>query len=148
MTGEQIWVGQANLGSGMAYAKCAIDDVRVFKLGASEFGPLPQGVYPMADPSQPANTLVEYRVMAHPEGRVELSSAIGADVHSAQGAGLNTSAALTTGTMFLGGDFTRPATPGGTTRGSTSAQVTVSIDGRVHGALILVPEKAAASAEK
>lgn len=139
--GDQIWVGQANLDGGMAYAKCPIDDARVYKLGASEFGNLPQGVYPMADPSQPANTAVEYRVLAHPEGRVELSSAIGADPRSAQGAALNTDAALTTGTIFLGGDFTRAAAPGGVTRGANSAQVTVAIDGRVHGSLIMVPEK-------
>lgn len=140
LPGDQIWVGQANLDGGMAYAKCPIDDARVYKLGASEFGSLPQGVYPMADPSQPAGTAVEYRVLAHPEGRVELSSAIGADPRSAQGAALNTDAALTTGTIFLGGDFTRAATPGGTTRGANSAQVTVAIDGRVHGSLITVPE--------
>ncbi len=141
MAGEEIWVGQANLGNGMAYAKCALDDARVFKLGTSEFGPLPPGVYPMPDPGQPATTAVEYRVMAHPEGRVELSSAIGADTRTAQGAALNTSSALSTGTMFLGGDFTRAAVVGGTSRGATSAQVTVAIDGRVHGSLILVPEK-------
>jgi len=140
--GDQIWVGQANLDSGMTYAKCPIDDARVYKLGASEFGSLPQGVYPMADPSQPAGTAVEYRVLAHPEGRVELSSAIGADTRSAQGAALNTDVALPTGTIFLGGDFTRAATPGGTTRGANSAQVTVAIDGRVHGSLIMIPEKA------
>jgi prepilin-type N-terminal cleavage/methylation domain-containing protein len=138
--GDQIWVGQANLDGGMAYAKCPIDDARVYKLGASEFGSLPQGVYPMADPSQPVGTAVEYRVLAHPEGRVELSSAIGADTRTAQGAALNTDAALTTGTIFLGGDFTRAAAPGGSTRGANSAQVTVAIDGRVHGALIMVPE--------
>ncbi len=140
LPGDQIWVGQANLDGGMAYAKCPIDDARVYKLGASEFGALPQGVYPMADPSQPAGTAVEYRVLAHPEGRVELSSAIGADTSSAQGAALNTDAALNTGTVFLGGDFTRSAAPGGSTRGANSAQVTVSIDGRVHGSLILMPE--------
>ena len=141
LAGDQIWVGQAQLDNGMTYAKCPLDDARVYKLGASEFGNLPQGVYPMADPSQPAGTAVEYRVLAHPEGRVELSSAIGADPRSAQGAALNTDAALTTGTIFLGGDFTRAATPGGTTRGANSAQVTVAIDGRVQGSLILVPEK-------
>lgn len=145
--GDQIWVGQANLDGGMTYAKCPIDDARVYKLGASEFGSLPQGVYPMADPSQAANTAVEYRVLAHPEGRVELSSAIGADTRSAQGAALNTDAALTTGTIFLGGDFTRAAAPGGNTRGANSAQVTVSIDGRVHGSLVLVPEKKPDSAD-
>ena len=145
--GDQIWVGQATLDGGMAYAKCPIDDARVYKLGASEFGSLPQGVYPMADPSQAANTAVEYRVLAHPEGRIELSSAIGADTSSAQGAALNTDAALTTGTIFLGGDFTRAAAQGGTTRGANSAQVTVSIDGRVHGSLILVPEKKPESAD-
>ncbi|MBA3699007.1 MAG: type II secretion system protein [Planctomycetes bacterium] len=139
LPGDQIWVGQANLDGGMAYAKCPIDDARVYKLGASEFGSLPKGVYPMADPSQPAGTAVEYRVLAHPEGRIELSSAIGADTRSAQGAALNTDAALSTGTIFLGGDFTRTA-PGGTTRGANSAQVTVAIDGRVHGSLVLVPE--------
>lgn len=140
LPGDQIWVGQANLDGGMAYAKCPIDDARLYKLGASEFGNLPQGVYPMADPSFPAGTAVEYRVLAHPEGRVELSSAIGTDPRSAQGAALNTDAALTTGTIFLGGDFTRAATPSGTTRGANSAQVTVAIDGRVHGSLITVPE--------
>lgn len=139
--GDQIWVGQANLDSGMAYAKCPIDDARVYKLGASEFGALPQGVYPMADPSQPANTAVEYRVLAHPEGRVELSSAIGADTRTATGAGLNTSSALPTGMIFLGGEFTRKATTGGTTRGANSAQLTVAIDGRVSSSLILIPEK-------
>ena len=145
--GDQIWVGQATLDGGMTYAKCPIDDARVYKLGASEFGSLPQGVYPMTDPSQTANTAVEYRVLAHPEGRVELSSAIGADTSSAQGAALNTDAALTTGTIFLGGDFTRAAGAGATTRGANSAQVSVSIDGRVHGSLILVPEKKPDSAD-
>jgi len=138
--GDQIWVGQASLDSGMSYAKCPIDDARVYKLGTSDFGPLPQGVYPMADPSQPANTIVEYRVMAHPEGRVELSSAIGTDTRTAEGAALNTDAALSTGTIFLGGDFTR-ATTGGATRGANSAQVTVAIDGHINSSLILIPEK-------
>ncbi|HEX3133002.1 MAG TPA: hypothetical protein VHX44_05395, partial [Planctomycetota bacterium] len=138
--GDQIWVGQASLDNGMSYAKCPIDDARVYKLGTSDFGPLPQGVYPMADPSQPANTVVEYRVMAHPEGRVELSSAIGADTRTAQGAALNTDAATPTGTIFLGGDFTR-ATTSATARGANSAQVTVAADGHVNGSLILAPEK-------
>ena len=140
LAGEQIWVGQANLGSGVAYAKCPIDDARLFKLGSQEVGALPQGVYPMADPSMPAGTAVEYRVLAHPEGRIELSSAIGADTRNATGAALNTSSDLTTGTIYLGGNFTRAATPGGKTRGTNSAQVTVAIDGRVNSSLILAPE--------
>jgi prepilin-type N-terminal cleavage/methylation domain-containing protein len=139
--GDQIWVGQASLSTGMSYAKCPIDDARVYKLGTSEFGPLPQGVYPMADPSQSAKTIVEYRVMAHPEGRVELSSAIGADTRTAEGAALNTDSATPTGTIFLGGEFTR-ATTSTTSRGANSAQVTVAADGRVNGSLILAPEKA------
>jgi hypothetical protein len=123
----------------MSYAKCPIDDARVYKLGASEFGSLPQGVYPMPDPAQPAGTAVEYRVLAQPEGRVELSAAIGADTASATGAALNTDAALPTGTIFLGGDFTRA--PGTANRGANSALITVAIDGRVSSSLILVPEK-------
>jgi prepilin-type N-terminal cleavage/methylation domain-containing protein len=142
---DQIWVGQAQLPTGMSYAKCPIDDVRVYKLGTSEFGALPQGVYPMADPSLPSTTAVEYRLLAHPEGRVELSSAIGADTTTAEGAALNTDAALNTGTIFLGGEFTR-SNAGGATRGANSAQVSVSIDGRLTSSLILAPEKSAPSA--
>lgn len=138
--GGQIWVGQANLGSGIAYAKCPIDDARVFKLGSQEVGALPQGVFPMADPSMPANTAVEYRILAHPEGRIELSSAIGADTRNATSAALNTGPDVTTGSIFLGGAFTRAATPAGKTRGASSAQVSVSIDGRVNSSLILAPE--------
>jgi hypothetical protein len=122
----------------MAYAKCPLDDARVAKLGSEQVGTLPQGVFPMADPAQPAGTAVEYRILAHPEGRIELSSAIGADTGSAIGAALNTDAALPTGSIFLGGDFTRPG--GTTSRGANSASITLSIDGRVSGALILVPE--------
>jgi prepilin-type N-terminal cleavage/methylation domain-containing protein len=134
--GEQIWVGQASLDSGMAYAKCPIDDARVYRLGSSEFGMLPQGVYPLADPSFPPGTAVEYRILAHPEGRVELSSAIGADTTTAQGAALNTDAAMPTGTILLGGDFV-PA--GGSRQPVNTAQVTVAIDGRVTGSLLPIP---------
>jgi prepilin-type N-terminal cleavage/methylation domain-containing protein len=140
LAGEQIWVGQANLGSGVAYAKCPIDDARVYKLGSQEVGALPQGVFPMADPSMPAGTAVEYRILAHPEGRIELSSAIGADTRNATSAALNTDSHVTTGSIFLGGAFTRAATPGGKTRGASSAQVSVAIDGRVNSSLILAPE--------
>jgi prepilin-type N-terminal cleavage/methylation domain-containing protein len=140
LAGEQIWVGQANLGSGIAYAKCPIDDARVFKLGSQEVGALPQGVFPMADPSMPANTAVEYRILAHPEGRIELSSAIGSDTRNATSAALNTGSDVTTGTIFLGGEFTRKETPGSKTRGASSAQVSVAIDGRVNSSLILAPE--------
>lgn len=136
---EQIWVGQANLDSGMSYAKCPLDDARVYRLGASEFGTLPQGVYPMADPSFPPGTAIEYRVLAHPEGRVELSSAIGADTRTAQGAALNTDAAAPTGTILLGGDF---VAAGASKGASNVAQVTVSIDGRVSGSLLPAPAPA------
>lgn len=131
--GEQIWVGQANLDSGMAYAKCPLDDARVYRLGSSEFGKLPQGVYPLADPSFPPGTAIEYRVVAHPEGRVELSSAIGADTTTAQGAALNTDAAVPTGTILLGGDF---IAAGASQQPVNTAQVTVAIDGRVTSSLL------------
>jgi hypothetical protein len=143
--GEQIWVGQATLDSGMAYAKCPIDDARVYKLGASEFGMLPAGVYPMADPSFPPGTAIEYRVLAHPEGRVELSSAIGADTSTAQGAALNTDAAAPTGTILLGGDF---VAAGSTKQAANTAQVTVAIDGRVSGSLLPTPAPAPVTSER
>jgi prepilin-type N-terminal cleavage/methylation domain-containing protein len=139
--GKNIWVGQANLGTSKAYARCSMDDVRLMKIGQETVGNLPQGVYPMPDPTFPRGTLVEYRIVAHPEGRVELSSAIGADTRTAVSAGLNTDQAVPTGTIFLGGDFTRAATA--TTQGANSALVSVSIDGRVHGQALLIPEKAA-----
>lgn len=136
LPGDQVWVGQANLDSGMSYAKCPLDDARVYRLGSSEFGALPQGVYPMADPSFPPGTAIEYRILAHPEGRVELSSAIGADTTTAQGAALNTDAAAPTGTILLGGDF---VAAGGSKQPANTAQVTVAIDGRVTGSLLTIP---------
>jgi prepilin-type N-terminal cleavage/methylation domain-containing protein len=138
LAGDQIWVGQTTLSNGTKYANCPIDDVRVFKLGSSDFGTLPQGVYPMAEPSQPPNTEVEYRILAHPEGRVELSYAFIGGTNTVQSIGLNTSSALPTGTMYVGGDFTRQSPTDGSSRGANSAQITISIDGRVNGSLILV----------
>jgi prepilin-type N-terminal cleavage/methylation domain-containing protein len=138
---DVIWVGQANLGSGVAYAKCPIDDIRLSKLGTDQVGALPQGIYPMPDPAMPKGTVVEYRIVAHPEGRVELSSAVGSDTTTAISVGLNTDMAVPTGSIFLGGDFTRAT--GATNSGANSAQVQVAISGRVQGSLILIPEPAA-----
>jgi hypothetical protein len=140
ISSDIIWVGQASLGSGLAYAKCPIDDVRLSKLGTEQVGALPSGVYPMPDPALPKDSIVEYRIVAHPEGRVELSSAVGSDTSTAIGVGLNTDMAVPTGSIFLGGDFTRAT--GTTNRGANSAMVQVAISGRVHGSLILVPEPA------
>jgi len=138
--GDLFWVGQANLGSGLAFAKCPIDDVRVSKIGTEQVGALPQGIYPMPDPALPKGFTVEYRIVAHPEGRVELSSAIGSDTTTAISVGLNTDMAVPTGSIFLGGDFTRAT--GVSNRGANSAMVQVAISGRVQSSLILIPEPA------
>ena len=138
--GDLFWVGQANLGSGLAFAKCPIDDVRVSKIGTEQVGALPQGIYPMPDPALPKGSTVEYRIVAHPEGRVELSSAIGSDTTTAISVGLNTDMAMPTGSIFLGGDFTRAT--GTANRGANSAMVQVAISGRVQSSLILIPEAA------
>jgi prepilin-type N-terminal cleavage/methylation domain-containing protein len=140
--GKHIWVGQAtDIVRDTTSAYCPIDDVRLMKIGQENVGNLPQGVYPMPDPALPRGTLVEYRIVAHPEGRVELSSAIGADTRTAVSAGLNIDQAVATGTIFLGGDFTRAANQSANNQGANSAMVSVAIDGRVHGQALLIPTK-------
>jgi prepilin-type N-terminal cleavage/methylation domain-containing protein len=132
---DKIIVGQALVDGNVVYAnQSPIDDVRLFKLGTEAVGDLPQGVRPLPDPSLPQDLAVEYRVLAHPDGRVELAAAYGADPSLAAGVGLNTAAESPVGGIFLGGDFTRPRGGG---PGANSAHLTVASDGRVASRLIL-----------
>ncbi len=138
---DRIIVGQAMIDGALAYAQHSpIDDVRLFKLGTEAVGNLPQGVRPLPDPSLPQDLAVEYRVLAHPDGRIELSAAYGSDPLSATAVGLNTAADTPVGAIFLGGDFTRKRADG---PGGNSAQLTVASDGRVASRLILAAPAAA-----
>lgn len=132
---DRIIVGQAMVDGALVYAqRSPIDDVRLFKLGSETVGALPQGVRLLPDPSLPQDLAVEYRVLAHPDGRVELSAAYGADPTTATAVGLNTAAESPVGGIFLGGDFTRKQANG---PGGRSAQLTVASDGRVASRLIM-----------
>jgi prepilin-type N-terminal cleavage/methylation domain-containing protein len=140
LPGAQIHLGEANIGV-QAYAKCPVDDGRLYRLGTDQLGPLPQGIRPMADPSLPNDTAIEYRIVAHPEGRVELFSAIAQDPTEAIAFGQNTALDQHTGFIYLGGDFTAPGKGG---ERADSAQVSIAIDGRVSSRLVLSPPREAA----
>lgn len=138
---DHIIVGQAMVDGALIYAnRSPIDDVRLFKLGTEAVGTLPQGVRLLPDPSLPQDLAVEYRVLAHPDGRVELSAAYGADPTTATAVGLNTAAESPVGGIYLGGDFTRKRADG---PGGNSAHLTVASDGRVASRLILAAPAAA-----
>jgi prepilin-type N-terminal cleavage/methylation domain-containing protein len=97
---ENVYVGQMTYtGDGTTLTNCAavLDDARIYRLSTDQLGNLPRGVIPAKD---------EYRVVAHPDGRVELFPA-GAS-----------------GEMIFEGDFTNNGTIG-------KAIVTVTIDGKV-----------------
>jgi hypothetical protein len=78
---DTIFVGQATVpGAGEVYSgpNAVFDDVRLYRMGTDQLGPLPSGVAAM----QP------YRITVHPDGRVEMAMAVIAQIGVRGTAGL------------------------------------------------------------
>jgi prepilin-type N-terminal cleavage/methylation domain-containing protein len=109
---ETVLVGSIDDGSGPRYAEGILDEISVHRLAKAEPVRLPADILPVKD----------YAIVAHPDGRVEVDRADAVDDAVAAGddAALDAEAVLE-----FSGSFNQ----------ASRARISVSVDGRVAGAI-------------
>ena len=111
-----------------------LDDIRLDRLGTDQLGELPRGIVLIPGLRQSPTTSLAYRIVAHPDGRVEvLQDGVAAPLNAKRATAATGSVPQLSG--FLTSAATITVSQRLSTDGAHSARLTVGIDGRVNSML-------------
>jgi prepilin-type N-terminal cleavage/methylation domain-containing protein len=146
----RVWIGQLGdpgTAGGELYAGwpvvngsvlpgAALDDVRLDRLGTEQLGELPQGIVLIPAVRQSPSATLAYRILAHPDGRVEVLKdgdplPLNARAIDAPGQPPRANGLMAAGTITVAQRLALD--------GARSATLTVGIDGRVDSMLFTAP---------